>query len=44
MESKTYRIGLDVGIASVGFAVISNDVSGEPNEFLKLGVRCFDRA
>lgn len=40
--SKLYRIGLDIGIGSVGWAVLENDpITEEPNRILKLGVRTF---
>lgn len=40
--SKFYRIGLDIGIGSVGYAVIENDpVTEEPCRIMKLGVRTF---
>lgn len=38
-----YRIGLDIGIGSVGYAVLGNDpVLEEPCRILKLGVRTFN--
>lgn len=41
--SKLYRIGLDIGIGSVGYAVLENDpVSEEPCRIMKLGVRTFN--
>lgn len=40
--SKLYRIGLDIGIGSVGWAILENDpVTEEPIRILKLGVRTF---
>lgn len=39
-----YRVGLDIGIASVGWAVLENDEYGEPCKIERLGVRCFERA
>lgn len=39
-----YTLGLDVGIASVGWAVLENDVNGEPIKIENLGVRIFDKA
>lgn len=39
-----YRIGLDMGIASVGWAVLENDSMGEPKRIVNLGVRIFDKA
>ena len=44
MEGIRYSLGLDIGIASVGFAVIQNDLNGEPIKIERLGVRVFDRA
>ena len=41
--SKNYRIGLDIGIGSVGWAVLEDDVlSEEPTRILDLGVRAFN--
>lgn len=40
--NKLYRIGFDIGVASVGWAVLENDpVTEEPIRILKLGVRTF---
>ena len=39
-----YRIGLDIGIASVGWAVLENDSHDEPFRIIDLGVRIFDTA
>lgn len=39
-----YRIGLDIGIASVGWAVLEDDTNGEPKRIVDLGVRIFDKA
>lgn len=39
-----YRIGLDIGIASVGWAVLENDSHDEPFRIIDLGVRIFDAA
>lgn len=39
-----YRMGLDIGIASVGWAVIENDSNDEPKRIIDLGVRIFDKA
>lgn len=40
--AKLYRIGLDIGIGSVGYAVLENDpATEEPCRILKLGVRTF---
>ena len=41
--TKLYRIGLDIGIGSVGWAVLENNpVTEEPSRILKLGVRTFN--
>lgn len=37
-----YSIGLDIGIASVGYAIIMLDGNDEPARILKLGSRIFD--
>ncbi|MDR1917784.1 MAG: type II CRISPR RNA-guided endonuclease Cas9, partial [Christensenellaceae bacterium] len=44
MENKQmkYRIGLDIGIASVGWAVLENDENGEVKGIIERGVRAFD--
>ncbi|MDO4282832.1 MAG: type II CRISPR RNA-guided endonuclease Cas9 [Clostridia bacterium] len=39
-----YRIGLDIGITSVGWAVVKDDDMGEPVKILDLGVRIFEAA
>lgn len=39
-----YRIGLDLGISSVGWAVLEDDVNGEPKRIIDLGSRIFDAA
>ena len=40
--SKLYRIGLDIGIGSVGYAVLENNpLTENPDKILKLGVRTF---
>ena len=43
-ERLDYRIGLDIGIASVGWAVLQNNSQGEPVHIVDLGVRIFDKA
>ena len=42
MDKINYRIGLDIGIASVGWAAILTDDKGEPEHIIDLGVRVFD--
>ncbi len=37
-----YRIGLDIGIGSVGWAVIENDKKGKPIRIIDLGSRIFN--
>ncbi len=39
-----YRIGLDIGIASVGWSAVMTDDNGEPLRILNLGSRIFDKA
>lgn len=40
----SYGIGLDIGIASVGWAVVALDESAEPYGLIRLGSRVFDKA
>lgn len=44
MSDFHYALGLDVGIDSVGWAVLRNDANGEPEKIENLGVRIFDKA
>lgn len=37
-------IGLDIGIASVGWAILSRSQTGPEGRIIDLGVRCFDKA
>ena len=39
-----YRIGLDLGVGSVGWAVLRTDDNGLPNRIEALGSRVFDKA
>ncbi len=39
-----YRIGLDIGITSIGWSVIENDTDGKPRRIIDLGIRIFDAA
>lgn len=39
-----YRIGLDIGITSVGWSAIENNENGEPIRIIDLGSRIFDAA
>lgn len=39
-----YRIGLDLGITSVGWAVLEDDFNGNPKRIIDLGSRIFDAA
>lgn len=39
-----YRIGLDLGITSVGWAVLEDDKDGNPRRIIDLGTRIFDAA
>lgn len=43
-EKMYYRIGLDIGIASVGWAVLQNNSQDEPVHIVDMGVRIFDKA
>lgn len=42
--SLRYTLGLDIGIASVGWAVLEDNIDGEPIKIERLGVRIFDKA
>ena len=42
--SLRYTLGLDIGIASVGWAVLENNIDGEAIKIERLGVRIFDKA
>ncbi len=44
MAEFHYALGLDIGIGSVGWAVLQNDFDGEPARIQDLGVRIFDKA
>jgi len=39
-----YRLGLDIGTTSVGWAVLNTNNDAEPNRIIDLGVRIFDAA
>lgn len=39
-----YKIGLDIGMASVGWSVLELDDSDEPKKILKMGSRIFEAA
>lgn len=39
-----YTLGLDIGISSVGWAVLQNMSDGEPFKIEDLGVRIFEKA
>lgn len=39
-----YTLGLDIGISSVGWAVLRNTPDGEPFKIEDLGARIFERA
>lgn len=39
-----YTLGLDIGIASIGWAVLRDDANGEPFMIENLGVRIFEKA
>lgn len=38
-----YRIGLDIGITSIGWAILEEDSEGEPIRIVDLGTRIFDK-
>lgn len=40
--TKDYRLGLDIGVGSVGWAVLANDVDEQPCRIVALGVRTFE--
>ena len=42
MKNTLYGIGLDIGVASVGWAVVGLNGTGEPVGLHRLGVRIFD--
>ena len=44
MKNTLYGIGLDIGVASVGWAVVGLNDTGEPVGLHRLGVRIFDKA
>jgi len=44
MSEFHYALGLDIGIGSVGWAVLRNQANGEPDRIQDLGVRIFDIA
>lgn len=44
MANFHYTLGLDIGIASVGWAVLRNNLDGEPDRIDDLGVRVFEKA
>ena len=44
MSADHYTLGLDIGIDSVGWAVLCNNTEGEPIKVENLGVRIFDKA
>ena len=43
-KNMGYRIGLDIGITSVGWSVIEDDSNGNPIRIIDLGSRIFDAA
>lgn len=44
MPPINYRIGLDIGIASVGWSVILNNALDEPCHIVDMGVRIFEKS
>ena len=43
-QAIRYTLGLDIGIASVGWAVLKNGSDGDPYKIENLGVRIFYKA
>jgi len=41
-QRKSYLLGLDIGVQSVGWAVIDLDDAEKPCRLRRTGVRCFD--
>jgi CRISPR-associated endonuclease Csn1 len=41
-ESGKYGLGFDVGVQSVGWALMQLDRQGTPNAIVRAGVRCFE--
>jgi len=39
---RPYILGLDLGVQSIGWAIIDADHSGQPQRVRVTGVRCFD--
>lgn len=44
MKSLRYILGLDLGIASVGWSVVEIDEHENPQRLIDVGVRTFDKA
>lgn len=44
MRYRSYGIGLDIGIGSVGYAVLDLDHEEKPWGIIRLGSRIFDKA
>jgi CRISPR-associated endonuclease Csn1 len=43
-KSLNYRVGLDIGIGSVGYCILEHNEQDEPTKIVELGVRVFDPA
>ncbi|HLA85148.1 MAG TPA: type II CRISPR RNA-guided endonuclease Cas9 [Thermoguttaceae bacterium] len=41
-ETHTYRLGIDLGSASIGWTAVAEDSEGEPAEILAMGIRRFE--
>lgn len=41
-DHPRYLLGLDIGVASIGWAIVSSDERREPARLLRLGVHTFD--
>ena len=44
MKKLNYTIGLDIGIVSIGWCVVENDLDSRPYKIVDLGVRIFSPA
>ena len=40
-SQRPYRLGLDMGSASIGWAILRLDEQGHPDYLIRLGVRLF---
>lgn len=42
MNAKSFRLGIDLGSASLGWALVETDATGDPVGLVRAGVRVFD--